>query len=101
MRSLENNRWRHTSVERLLPPTHAEAPFVAGLEAREAVARRRPTEVVPPRRAVREKVCRHDGADSVAAFVCGARLAEAVAEKPGARRETAAGELCAEDIFGA
>src|SRR5689334_15573056 len=83
MRRPQHDLRRHAGVQRLLPAGRAEAPAVAGLQARKAVLREGRREIVAGALGVGEELGGDDAADGVAADILGRGVAAAVAEESG------------------
>jgi hypothetical protein len=91
--------WRgDPMLERFFPPGHADAPFVAWLEARELPLRVRRDEIVAIQHREVEELPRHLCADRVQTNIAGTGLAEPVAIKPGQRITAAGLEIGTEDV---
>src|SRR5690606_11917184 len=83
VRGGEDDARRGAGLERLLPARRAEAPAVAGPEAREAVFRHRRGEIVSGARAEGEELGRHQRADRMRSHIFAVGVAAAVAEEAG------------------
>jgi hypothetical protein len=98
VRGFENNRTTRTGLLNLQPPRSADAPPVAGFEAREAVLGHRSDEIVPKSPRGFEEGLVDDATDSVNATVVGAGVAATVAIEAGHWLAAADFERLSEDI---
>ena len=92
---------RLAGLECLLPARRAQAPTIAGLQARKAELGDRSREIVAAGFREREKPCGHDHTDRVAADIFAARVAAPVAEEAGHGLQRADLQPLAEHIAGA
>jgi hypothetical protein len=90
MTGFEHNPRGDACLERLLPPQHAQTPFIAILKAGKSIGRRWSPKVVTARRTQLQKIVRDNGANRVPPKVLRSRLAVPVAEKTCPRRLAAA-----------
>ena len=100
MRRLEYDGWSAPSFESLLPPRHAEAPFIAGPQSRKAELRHGSAQVISVFLGELEELFAHHRADGVQAMV--ARSCTTVAIPKETREGIAAATLqfSAEDVCG-
>ena len=83
MRGLQNDRRGHVMFERILPPRHANTPFVARFESRKSPFRMGSDQVVAIQDGKIEEFAGYLYTNSVQSSVFRSGAAIAVAKKPG------------------
>src|SRR5262245_39260519 len=98
MRRPEHHARRHPGGKRLLPTRGAQAPAIAGLQAREADLRDRRAQIVALTLAEGQELRRHFGAHHMGADILGAGLAAAAAVEAAERPDGARLQPFAKDV---
>jgi hypothetical protein len=86
----QNDRRRHSGIQRLLPSTDAKAPTISSRKARKAELRMGPDQVVPSRARKLQELRSHDSANGVQSNIAGTGSAKAITIKAGSGLEAAA-----------